>query len=228
MIANKKEFYGGFGMLIGFFVILVIIFSPVFKGQNGLDYLDSLYNSISKGSAYYIPKAKKETDKFIGNSISVTLNMKDEAQAKQATSLFMKGGALVNVSGAQLKVSGDLGKILENCMTDADSMYVNDGEKVKGKYGYDERQVLYNWYTALKATDKDLKAQKKFKEAKVVALVIKKAVECSYNYYKIEPQKISDRYGIVIFSLLFYVIYTLWYGFAIMFMFEGWGMRLEH
>ncbi len=34
--------------------------------------------------------------------------------------------------------------------------------------------------------------------------------------------------GIVIFSLIFYVVYTLWYGFAIMFMFEGWGMRLEH
>jgi hypothetical protein len=24
------------------------------------------------------------------------------------------------------------------------------------------------------------------------------------------------------------VVYTLWYGFAIMFMFEGWGMKLEH
>jgi hypothetical protein len=24
------------------------------------------------------------------------------------------------------------------------------------------------------------------------------------------------------------VAYTLWYGFAIMFMFEGWGMQLEH
>jgi len=228
MIAKKKEFYGGFGMLIGFFVVLIIIFSPVFKGQNGLDYLDALYNSISKGSAYYIPKVKEDTDKFTGNSISVTLDMKDEAQAKQTAPLFMKDGALVSVSGAELKFSGDLGKILENCLADADSMYVNDGEKIKGKYGYDERQALYNWYTALKAMDKDLKAQKKFKEAKVVSLVIKKAVECSYNYYKIEPQKISDRYGIVIFSLIFYVIYTLWYGFAIMFMFEGWGMQLGH
>jgi hypothetical protein len=228
MIAKKKEFYGGFGMLIGFFVILIIVFSPVFNGQNGLEYLDSLYNSISKGSAYYIPKVKKETDTFTGNSISVTLNMKDEAQAKQTAVLFMKGGALVNVSGAELKVSGDLGKVLENCLADADHMYVNDGEKIKGKYGYDERQALYNWYTALKSMDKDLKAQKKFKEAKVVTLVIKKAVECSYNYYTIEPQKISDRYGIVIFSLIFYVLYTLWYGFAIMFMFEGWGMQLGH
>ena len=228
MIAKKKEFYGGFGMLIGFFVVLVIVFSPVFKGQNGLDYLDSLYNSISKGSAHYIPKVKKDTDKFSGNSISVTLDMKDEAQAKQTAPLFMKGGALVNVSGAELKVSGDLGKILENCLVDSDYMYENNGEAINKKYGYDERQVLYNWYTALKSMDKDLKAQKKFKESKVVAQVIKKAVECSYNYYTIEPQKIADRYGIVIFSLIFYVLYTLWYGFAIMFMFEGWGMKLGH
>jgi hypothetical protein len=74
----------------------------------------------------------------------------------------------------------------------------------------------------------DLKHQKKFKEAKVVALVITKAVELGYNYYEVDPQKIGDKVGIVIFSLVFYVTYTLWYGFAIMFMFEGWGMRLEH
>jgi hypothetical protein len=58
--------------------------------------------------------------------------------------------------------------------------------------------------------------------------VQKKALETSYNYYKIEPQKIGDRLGVVIFSLFFYVVYTLWYGFAIMFMFEGWGLRLTH
>jgi hypothetical protein len=76
--------------------------------------------------------------------------------------------------------------------------------------------------------DKALSRQKEFKSAKIVALVSKKAVETSYNYYGIEPQKISGRMSVVIFSLIFYVIYTLWYGFAIMFMFEGWGMRLEH
>jgi hypothetical protein len=58
--------------------------------------------------------------------------------------------------------------------------------------------------------------------------VKKKAVECAYNYYGIEPQRIADRVGIVIFSLLFYVLYTCWYGYAIIFMFEGWGLRLSH
>jgi len=228
MIANKKEFFGGSLMLLAFIAVLIIIFSPVFKGQNGLEYLDALYNSISKGSAYYIPKVKEEAGKFVGRSIEVTLSMADEKQAKQTALLFEKGGALITVAGASLRITGDLGKILENSLADADKMYVNEGKEVSEKYGYNERQVLFNWWKAFKAMDKDLKKQKKFKEAKVVALVIKKAIEPSYNYYKIVPQKISDRFGIVIFSLVFYVVYTLWYGFAILFMFEGWGLRLEH
>jgi flagellar basal body rod protein FlgC len=228
MIENKKEFYGGFVLLIGFAVVLAVIFSPVFKGQNGLEYLDDLYNSISKGSAYYIPKVKNEIDTFAGTSVNVTIAMADDGQAQQTSVLFMKGDALVNVSGTQLKIEGDLAKILSNCLADADSMYTNDGQTVAAKYGYDERQVLFNWWQALKALNKGLTKQKQFKAASAVDMVTTKAVETSYNYYRIEPQKISDRYGVILFSLAFYVIYTLWYGFSIMFMFEGWGMKLEH
>ena len=228
MIEKKKEFYGGFVLLIGFAVVLAVIFSPVFKGQNGLEYLDDLYNSISKGSAYYIPKVKKEINTFAGKSVSVTIAMADDGQAQQTAALLMKGDALVNVSGTRLKIDGDLGKILLNCLADADSMYINDGQTVAAKYGYNERQVLFNWWQALKAMDKDLTKQKQFKAASAIDMVITKAVETSYNYYRIDAQKISDRYGIVLFSLAFYVVYTLCYGFAIMFMFEGWGMKLEH
>jgi len=228
MIEHKKEFYSGFGMIMGFLIVLVIFFSPIFSSQNGLDYLDNLYNSISKGSAYYIPKVKKESNKFKGNPVSVTLVMTDEKKAEQTAQLFKVGGAETIVLGNQLKVMGDLGKILENCLADADAMYKNDGQKVSGKYGYEEKRVLYNWWKALKEMEKDLKKQKKFKEAKIAALVVKKAVESSYNYYNIESQKIGDRWGLVLFSLVFYVVYTLWYGFAIMFMFEGLGMKLEH
>jgi Fe2+ transport system protein B len=228
MIANKKTFFGGVGLMIAFVIVLLIFFSPIYAGKNGLDYLDNLYNAISKGSAYYIPKVKAESDKFMGNTVSVNLTMADKRQAQQTAALFMASGAKAMVEEARLKITGDLGKILGNCLSDADAMYHNDGEKVSNKYGYDEKRVLFNWWKAFKEMDMDLKKQKKFEEAKIVALVVKKAVESSYNYYKIEPQKIGDRVGIVIFSLVFYVIYTLWYGFAIMFIFEGWGMRLEH
>lgn len=228
MIANKKKFSGGLALMIGFVIILILFFSPIYGGIDGLDYLDNLYNSISKGSAYYIPKIKEDIKAYKGNSITVNVVMADERQAGQTALLFKTAGAMVTATDAQLKITGDLGKILENCLTDADAMYWNKGKQVSGRYNYDERAVLYHWWKAFKEMEKDLKKQKKFKEAKVLTLVMGKAIEASYNYYTIEPQKIADRLGLVIFSLIFYVVYTMWYGFAILFMFEGWGLRLEH
>ena len=233
MIENKKEFFGGFIMMAIFIAVLVAIFMPLFKGQtgkaqNGLEYLDDLYNSISKGSAYYIPAVKEKSDAYIGTEVEVTLAMADGAQAEQTLKLYEGAGCNVTASDNELKVSGDLGKIMAATLADSDSMYHNKGEEISGKYGYDERQVVYNWWTSFQAMDKDLKAQKKFEEAKILSEVVKKAVETSYNYYTIEPQNIKDKLGIVLFSLIFYVAYTLFYGFAIMFMFEGWGLKLSH
>jgi len=228
MIAHKKKFTLGLAMLIAFFTVLALFFTPIFGGLNGLDYLDGLYNSISKGSAYYIPKLKDEAKTFNGNPVELSLAMASPAQAQQTSQLLMKAGATVNVTDAKLKASGDLGKILEGVLADADAMYKNDGKAVADKYGFGERQALYTWWQAFKAIEKDLNNQKKFKEAKAVANIGKKGIEASYNFYRVEPQSIMDRLGVVVFSLVFYVIYTLWYGFAIMFIFEGWGMQLGH
>jgi hypothetical protein len=228
MIVKKKEFFTGAGLLVVFTVVLVGLFLPLFAGKNALQYLDNLYNSISKGSAYYIPEARAEAARFAGTAIDVTITMENSEQAARTAKLFSAGGAETTVSGANLLVKGDLGKILANCVDDADAMYHNRGASVSEKYGHGERQALYDWWAASKAMDKALTKKKLFKEAKVVALVEKKAVETSYNYYTIKPEKITDRFVLVVLSLVFYVIYTLWYGYAIMYLFEGLGMRLEH
>jgi hypothetical protein len=204
------------------------MFSPVFGGQNGLNYLDGLYNSISKGSAYYIPDLKIKAAKQSGNAITASVVMKDEKQAMETAPLFLKSGAMVNITGSEIKVSGDLGSILTNCLEDSDQMFNNKGEAVKDKYKMDERLSMYNWWMALKALTKDLNKQKKFAETKFIGDINKRAVECSYNYYKVTPENISAKWGLVVFSLVFYVVYTMWYGFAILFMFEGWGLKLEH
>ncbi len=228
MLANKKEFFSGVGLMVAFLVVLVIMFSPVFGGQNGLNYLDGLYNSISKGSAYYIPDLKIKAAKQSGNAITASVVMKDEKQAMETAPLFLKSGAMVNVTGSEIKVSGDLGSILTNCLEDSDQMFNNRGEAVKDKYKMDERLSMYNWWMALKALTKDLNKQKKFAETKFIGDINKRAVECSYNYYKVTPENITAKWGLVVFSLVFYVVYTMWYGFAILFMFEGWGLKLEH
>lgn len=228
MIANKPKFIAGMMLMILFAVVFVTIFMPLFQGKNGLEYLDNLYNSISKGSAYYIETVRKDLETIQTPEMTVKMTMKSEQQAQQTVPLFMQAGAQVGHHGAELTVTGNMIQILSRVLDDAQLMYDNDGAALTARYGYAEKEVMYNWWSALKAMDFDLKQQKKFKSAKMAELVNNKAVETAYNYYGIQGQNISDRFGVVIFSLVFYVIYTLWYGFGIMYLFEGFGLRLEH
>ena len=228
MVANRGKFWGGIGLMAAFLVVLVVMFLPVFGGMNALDYMDALYNSISKGSAYYVSGLAAEVRGHDGAEVDLTLALEGEAQAAGIASLFEAAGASAEPDGARLRVRGDLGRILARCIEDSDAMFANRGEELRGRYGYDEKRALYNWWLALKAMDKELKKQRRFAQADFVVKVEKKAVECAYNYYGIEPQRIGERIWIVLFSLVFYVAYTVWYGFAIIFMFEGWGLKLSH
>ena len=227
-VINKKKLALGVAMLLGFLVVLMLMFMPIMSGKNFLEYSDALYNSISKASAYFIPALQEKAGKQTGSDIEVTLEAGSAKEAEETAKLLKAGKANVQVSGSVITVSGDLGAILANCLDDADAMYRNEGTIIAGKYSYDEQRVLYNWWTALKGMDKNLKKQKMFAEAEFVTIVKKKAGEPSYNYYGIEPRKITDSLGVVLFSLIFYVVYTVWYGLAILYIFEGWGLRLEH
>lgn len=234
MATQGKKLTSGLILMAAFVVVFVLIFMPLYgtdqhgKAQNGLNYLDNLYNTISKGSAYYIPKVQKEAEKYLGNQVDLGLALKDAKQAELAVKLFTAGGAQAQADGSKVKVSGGLGKIFQNVLADSDAMYHNQGDKLSQKYGADERLVLFTWHQVLTAMGKDLDRQKKFAESKMGETIKTRAVECAYNYYGIEPQNIGDKWGIVLFSLVFYVVYTLWYGFGIMHLFEGIGLRLEH
>ncbi|NOZ02491.1 MAG: hypothetical protein GXP54_11455 [Deltaproteobacteria bacterium] len=226
--ASKKEFFGGLAMLVGFVMVFGLMLLPAFDGENFLNYMDDLYNSISKGSAYFIPDLAEEAAEFDGREVSVTLAMEREDLAQGAATILGKGGVVARATGTDVVVEGDLGAILKHALADSDAMFANEGDKLKKRYGYEGKEALFVWWSALKAMDKDLKRQEMFAEAKFVGTVNSKAVECSYNYYGVTPEKIIDKVFFVIMSLLAYVLYTLWYGFAIMFMFEGWGLRLSH
>ncbi|MFH7327139.1 hypothetical protein [Desulfurivibrio sp. C05AmB] len=228
MIHNKKEFSLGLVLFIGFWGVFALLMSPVFAGQNLLDYMDNLYNSISKNSAYYIPGAQERAARHIGKEITFTVKAKDEAQADRTTRNFEMIGARVVGDGTSLEVTGDMGRMLTAILEDADLMYANDGGAISARYGMHERLVVYDWWNALKTGQDDLNRQHLFAEAKVFYDAMTRGVEPAYNYYEIEAEPIRNKAGTVVLSLAGYVIYTLWFGFAILFMFEGWGIRLEH
>ncbi|RLB93952.1 MAG: hypothetical protein DRH43_04655 [Deltaproteobacteria bacterium] len=226
-IVEKKEFTKGMILTISFLIVLVIIYSPVFKGKNGLEASDDLFNSIAKGSTYYIPGMIKKSKAFMGKEIGVTIRLSNTDIARKTGSLFSAAGAAVSQDEAQLTIKGDLGKILAAALQDSDDMFNNKGAVLREKYGYDPKEAMYNWWLACKLIDKALKKQKRFKEAKFVTSVRKKAVETGYNFYGIEAEKASKRAGILSSVLIFYVVYTMWWGFSVFFLFEGIGLKME-
>ncbi len=228
MTARRKELLIGVSLLVGFAAVLAILFIPILNGKNLMQKTDDLYNSISKGSVYYIPELREASQNHKNKNIKVSIKVNGDRQAKEVADLFAAGGAHVELSESSLKISGKLGEILSICLEDADYLFHNEADTIRDKYGYHGRRVLYNWWIGLKDLDRELTRQKRFKEAKFVSTVLKKGVECSYNYYKIEPLNISDKVFQVVLSLVFYVVYTVWFGFAIMYLLMGLGFKLGH
>jgi hypothetical protein len=229
MIQDKKEFGLGLALLAVFFVVLFAIFSPLFEGgRNTLDYLDNTFNSISKNSAYFIPGVADKARKFDGKEVTVTIKVADAGQAARLEKIMSVAAAKVVADGAKLVVTGDLGQLIGSAIADADLMFKNDGAAVSGKYDLEGKRVLYDWHQAFSSMTKDLNHQNKFAEGKLLRDVQTKALEPAYNYYGVEAIPMSSMFWIAMAALIGYVIYTVWYGFAILFLFEGWGLKLNH
>jgi hypothetical protein len=228
MIHDKREFGIGVAMMVAFFVCLVFIFRPMFAdGKNALDYLDGVFNSTSKASAYYIPAVREKAARLGAAPVAVKVAAKGAAGA-HAEKLLGAAGATVAAEGGQLAVKGDLTAILAAALADADLMFANDGARVAAKYGIEEKRVLYAWHALLGDAMKDLTRQQRFKEASIVRDVMTKGIEPAYNYYGVTAVAMKDMIWIALAALVGYVVYTVWYGYGILFLFEGWGLKLEH
>lgn len=231
LIRNKKHFTKGILLLGSFFVIFFFLLRPVMIGENGkhltgLEYADEVFNELSKGSSYFIPKVREEIKPMLGKNVALTINLNNSSFLPFAkTILEYSGDANASIDSGKLTLNGDLGKILLQATEDSDLLYNNKGEELSGKYGgiavFD---IAETWWLVLESCITGLQKQKMFKEAKIVNEVVTRALEPGNNFYGIMPAKMSEHVMLVVALLLFYVLYTLWYGFGIYQLFEGIGL----
>jgi hypothetical protein len=227
LVKDSKEFKKGLLLAISFFIILVAMFLPLFEnGINFLEKSDQIFNSISKGSTQYIASLEKNNQDYSGKTFKVDIKLKTAEIGQRVAKILTMAGATVTAQGSQLQVSGDLGLVLKSALKDSDAMFYNKDSELVAKYGFSGPDSMYAWWSGLKEIDKDLKRQARFKEAAFVDTILKKAVEVSYNYFTIVPESAYSKASILGFLLVFYVIYTLWWGYAIFFLFEGIGLQM--
>lgn len=228
LVRNKKAFNLGLVMGFSFLGVLLLIFSPIFNGKNGLVFSDDLFNKLSKGSSYFIPKVAELAKPFVGKTFSVNLKMAKPEVAEKATKvLTVASGAQAAPKDSDLAITGDLGVLLANVLEDSDAMYHNDGVKIANKYQMDEKVVMETWWAILSKMDKELKKQKNVAESDIVTEVTRKGLEPAYNFYKIDAQSVSDKAVTMTGLLVFYVLYTMWWGYGIFYLFDGLGLSMK-
>lgn len=229
IVRRKKTFTIGFLMLLSFALCYMGMMSPNFgNGRNGLEYADDMFNSLSKGSAYFIKDAQKVADGQLGNRINLKIKASSPAEAQKWGELYSQAGADVIVKDSSLTIAGDYGKILGAVVADSDNMYHNDSKSLEQKYGYDGREATYNWYASLKKMDTAFKTNSQFAEEFDLVKVQQKALEPAYNYYGVEIKKVNENKLSLVFLLSFYLVYTVWYGFGLYYLFDGLGIVVNN
>jgi len=239
IVKDRKKFTTGLIAMLGFIGVLVLMFLPLYGPykENFLAYADRVFNSFAKGSAYFIPKLRGEVDRFVGWRFDVEIDIKRPTDRPEDTMqrvelckhLYGVAGASVEVKDmGKIRIVGDLGQVLKSALEDSEAMYWNRGEFIKEKYGVEDyKRMFRQWHTTLTAMEKKLTFERKVEEARVIKTVVTKAIEPAYNFYGISPQRIKESPWLISGLLVFYVIYTVWYGYAVLYLFEGLGLSTK-
>lgn len=233
LIHNKKSFLRGLVLLISFIALFIVILMPVFQMENGkkgtgLEYADDLFNRLSKGSSYFIPAVEERVKPLVGMQVDYTVVIKKANNIPAIVEILKHTGAEVSTSENKVTFKGDLGTMLSSAVSVSDKMYFNDGAAVSKEYGIANPLVVTTaLWQFLNPSIKELQKQGRIAEASVVDAVLRRAVETGHNFYSVEATKVSQNIVIMTALLVFYVIYTLWYGFAIFELFDGIGLTMK-
>jgi len=229
LVLDKKKLYLGAIMLIFFLACIVVVFLPIFNGKTGMQAADDLFNSLSKGSSYYIPEVREEVSQYGEVALSLTLYIGGEEETGIYERLLKGAGAETQLDGDILTVRGNLGAITNAALNDADDFFNGREDQVSAKYSTVEaRPIIYHWHKVFAQVKEHCTHEHMYQESLLANKVMTKALEPSYNFAGIASYKVSEKATLTACLLIFYLIYTLWYGFGVMFLFEGLGIVVSN
>ncbi len=231
LIHHTKSFVKGMLLLLTFGVMCTVMLFPVLQNEygnrmTGLEYADSVFNSLSKGSSYFVPQVRESVQEVKGRAVSVSVPLKHEL-GEAMVRAYESIGAEARIEGQRLLVRGDLGAILDAVTDVGDRLYFNDTKTVEGRFHQPALLVARAFWHSLNPAIKALQRQGRIEDAKVVDQVLRRVLEPGNNFYSVPVARVSDHVLLIVVMLAFYIIYTLWYGFGIMELFQGIGLSLH-
>lgn len=231
LIHHRGAFVRGLVMISTFFGVCTFLLFPMLHDNygnklTGLQYADAVFNSLSKGSSYFIPEVKKEVETVKGKEIQANVPLKHELSSG-ALRVLDTVGAEASYEDGRLTFKGNLETILLAVTEVGDKLYFNEHKPIELYYHMPALHVSKVWWYILNPSIKDMQRQGKIAEAKVIDQVLRRALEPGNNFYTVDAAKVSEHILLIVGMLAFYILYTLWYGFGIFEFFEGIGLSMH-
>jgi uncharacterized protein len=225
LVRRPRAFRLGIGLLVSFYTTVVAMSLPLSpSGQTALAWADGLFNSVSKGSAWFVPEEAQAIRSVAGERIDVTLQAPDAEEVALWARLYGRTGATVQTAGAELRVTGDLDAVLLGASSDAELAYANAGGGLRDRHGADPRAVTHAWWSSLKLVDRALDEQGHYQASAVVKSFERRVLEPAHNYYGTERKDLAANAGPVAGVLMLYLVFAVWYGGAIYALGEAFGI----
>jgi hypothetical protein len=228
IICDRTMFRAGLIGLGVFLALLVAMHLPLGQGRNALVWADDFFNQLAKRSAYYIPDGIGQAQAFVGTPVDIGIRPRDFADTRRLAALAGSAGIEARaLPDGRVRIAGDLGRLSLTALADADAAFRNETAGLEAKYRMGAEEVIYGWWVIFDGLTRRYVQEGKGVEANFTKFVSSRALEPAYNFRGIDAKEVGENVIPLTSFLAFYVLYTLWYGFSIMFLFEGLGIGVE-
>lgn len=230
IVHHRKQFYIGIVLLSSFAILFYFLLTPIISDKSGnkvsgLQYADQIFNELSKGSSWFIPQAKEIAQANLDKNILLNIPVSDQNLLSTQENILKSSAATqISIKNNRLYFTANLGQLLLKAVDCSEMLYNNNGSELENIYHIPALSLAEAWWSLLNSSIKELQKQGHITEAKAVESVLRRAIEPGNNFFGIRAQKVSDNIPVICGFLLFYVLYTVWYGFGVYELFVGLGL----
>jgi uncharacterized membrane protein YfcA len=225
IIIDRAKFNLGLVGLAVFGVVLTSALVPWRRNGNLLNRADTFFSRLAKQSVYYVPQARRRTTEIQDARMDFGVRPRDQADLAHIRAIASAGGSRTSLTpDGRVRIQGVLGPLSMTALDDADLMFAGKGEQIQAKYGLRATAVIYHWWLIFDSLARRYVQENLSQHAEYCKYVSAKVLEPAYNFRDVPAGRPDGGTTMLLFLLVLYVVYTVWYGMAIMLMFEGLGI----
>jgi len=224
-IVHPRPFWLGVAGLVVVFLVLGVSAAPVYEGRSSLMWADRFFNRLAKDSANSLAKARALAGTCAPLQIDMGVHPRDLADPEKLIGLLARAGIPSRATGdGRVRVQAPFADILAAATADAALAFANRFDDLREKYGFSGEDAIYAWWLIFDGLTRRFVQEGLSAQTEMAKFMSTKVLEPAYNFRGIQARPIHENALPVVGLLTFYVIYTLWYGFAILSLFEGLGI----